>query len=97
MIPHRVSIKTRTGGLTIYRTTVQWMFWGYTLAYSRNGGPFIGTLQSFGLKGVLVAPSPGSDVLPEIVFCYFQLLFCVCTVCFSLPILVMGSKAQCLH
>lgn len=73
------------------------MFWGYTLAYSRNGGPFIGTLQSFGLKGVLVAPSPGSDVLPEIVFCYFQLLFCVCTVCFSLPVLVMGSKAQCLH
>ncbi|GAB1191413.1 hypothetical protein APSETT444_000585 [Aspergillus pseudonomiae] len=45
-----------------------------------NGGPFIGTLQNFGLMNVMVAPSPGSAVLPEIVFCLFQLLFCACTV-----------------
>lgn len=77
-------------GLILCRTTVQWMFWGYTLAYSRDGGPFIGTLQTFGLKNVLVALSPGSDVLPEIVFCYFQLLFCACTVRPSHPILVMS-------
>ena len=64
----------------VYRVTVQWMFWGYSLAYSRNGGPFIGTLENFGLKNVMVAPSSGSAVLPEIVFCYFQLLFCACTV-----------------
>ncbi|KAB8069264.1 ammonium transporter AmtB-like domain-containing protein [Aspergillus leporis] len=60
--------------------TFQWLFWGYSLAYSRNGGPFIGTLENFGLKNVMVAPSPGSAVLPEIVFCLFQLLFCACTV-----------------
>ncbi|EAW12969.1 ammonium transporter [Aspergillus clavatus NRRL 1] len=61
-------------------TTFQWMFWGYSLTYSRDGGPFIGTLKNFGLMGVLVAPSPGSAVLPEIVFCLYQLLFCACTV-----------------
>lgn len=62
------------------RITVQWMFWGYSLAYSRDGGPYIGTLKNFGLIDVMVAPSPGSAVLPEVVFCYFQLLFCACTV-----------------
>jgi len=62
------------------RTTFQWIFWGYSLAYSRDAGPFIGTLTNFGLKGVMAAPSPGSAVLPEIVFVLYQLLFCACTV-----------------
>ncbi|GLI72752.1 hypothetical protein PoHVEF18_000934 [Penicillium ochrochloron] len=61
-------------------TTFQWIFWGYSLAYSRDAGPFIGTLANFGLKNVMAAPSPGSAVLPEIVFCFYQLLFCACTV-----------------
>ncbi|KAK0661799.1 Ammonium transporter 1 [Lasiodiplodia hormozganensis] len=61
-------------------TTFQWMFWGYSLAYSRTAGPFIGDLKNFGLMNVQVAPSPGSALLPEIVFCLYQLLFCACTV-----------------
>ncbi|KAF9894701.1 hypothetical protein FE257_006591 [Aspergillus nanangensis] len=60
--------------------TFQWIFWGYSLTYSRDGGPFIGTLTVFGLRDVGMAPSPGSAVLPELVFCLFQLLFCACTV-----------------
>jgi len=32
--------------------TFQWAFWGFTLAFSRNGGPFIGDLTNFGLKDV---------------------------------------------
>jgi Amt family ammonium transporter len=62
------------------RITFQWIFWGYSLAYSRDASPFIGTLTNFGLKGVMAAPSPGSADLPEIVFCFYQLLFCACTV-----------------
>ncbi|KAI9647868.1 hypothetical protein NHQ30_004256 [Ciborinia camelliae] len=61
-------------------TTFQWMFWGYSLAYSRTAGPFIGDFANFGLKNVMAAPSPGSAVIPEIVFCLYQLLFCACTV-----------------
>ena len=56
------------------------MFWGYTLAYSRTAGPFIGDMANFGMKNVMAAPSPGSAVIPEIVFCLYQLLFCACTV-----------------
>jgi len=60
--------------------TFQWMFWGYSLAYSRTAGPFIGDLANFAMKNVTAAPSPGSVYLPEIVFCLYQLLFCICTV-----------------
>ncbi|ORY18317.1 ammonium transporter AmtB-like domain-containing protein [Clohesyomyces aquaticus] len=58
----------------------QWMFWGYSLAYSRTANAFIGDLANFGMKNVQAAPSPGSAVLPEIVFCLYQMLFCACTV-----------------
>jgi Amt family ammonium transporter len=58
----------------------QWMFWGYSLAYSRTANAFIGDLANFGLKDVVAAPSPGSVLLPEIVFCLYQMLFCACTV-----------------
>ncbi|EOO01566.1 putative ammonium transporter protein [Phaeoacremonium minimum UCRPA7] len=61
-------------------TTFQWMFWGYSLAYSRTAGPFIGDLANFGMKNVVAAPSIGNPTIPEIVFCLYQLLFCACTV-----------------
>lgn len=32
--------------------TFQWIFWGYTLAFSRTGSPFIGDMSEFALKNV---------------------------------------------
>jgi Amt family ammonium transporter len=32
--------------------TFQWLFWGYSLAFSRTGSPFIGDLSEFGMKNV---------------------------------------------
>lgn len=55
--------------------TFQWMFWGYSLAYSRTAGPFIGDLANFGLKNLMAAPSVGSAVIPDILFCFYQMLF----------------------
>jgi Amt family ammonium transporter len=69
--------------------TFQWMFWGYSLAYSRSANAFIGDLKNFGLRGVGVAPSPGSAVIPEIVFCLYQMLFCACTV-----VIVVGGAFE---
>jgi Amt family ammonium transporter len=65
----------------------QWIFWGFSLTFSRTGGPFIGDLSAFGLKNILAAPSYGSDVLPDIIFCYYELMFCVC----ATMIVVCGS------
>lgn len=69
--------------------TFQWMFWGYSLAFSRTGNAFIGDLANFGLMNVQVAPSPGSSLQPEIVFCLYQMLFCACTV-----MLVIGGGME---
>jgi Amt family ammonium transporter len=32
--------------------TFQWAFWGFSLAFSRTGGPFIGDLSNFGMRNV---------------------------------------------
>lgn len=69
--------------------TFQWMFWGYSLAYARNASPFIGTLAHFGMMNVTAAPSPGSALLPEIVFALYQLFFAVVTV-----MLVIGGAFE---
>jgi Amt family ammonium transporter len=59
--------------------TFQWMFWGYSLTYARDASSFIGNLDNFGLRNVLVAPSPGNAALPEVVFCFYQMMFAIVT------------------
>ena len=43
--------------------TFQWMFWGFSLAFSRTGGPFIGDLSNFGLRHVSTCPLLGEGGL----------------------------------
>lgn len=51
----------------------QWYFWGYSLAFSPSAtNGFIGNLGSFGLKGVLGTPSPGSPLIPELLYSFYQ-------------------------
>ncbi|KAG8695550.1 hypothetical protein FRC08_007712 [Ceratobasidium sp. 394] len=65
----------------------QWYFWGYSLAFSptaTNG--FIGNLHHFGLRHVLADPSPGSPLIPDLLYSFYQLEFC----CVTVAILVGG-------
>lgn len=53
--------------------TFQWYFWGYSLAFSSHGtNGFIGDLSNFALQGVLGAPSPGSPLIPELLYSFYQ-------------------------
>jgi Amt family ammonium transporter len=52
--------------------TFQWYFWGYSLAFGPSTNGFIGNLDKFGLKGVLAAPSPGSPLIPELLYSFYQ-------------------------
>ncbi|OBZ79656.1 Ammonium transporter 2 [Grifola frondosa] len=68
----------------------QWWFWGYSLAFSptaTNG--FIGDLRSFALRKVLGDPSPGSPLIPEILYSFFQMEFACVTVA-----ILMGALAE---
>src|SRR5438094_461347 len=51
----------------------QWYFWDYSLAFSstaKNG--FIGNLHHFGLTNTLALPSPGSPLVPELLYSFYQ-------------------------
>lgn len=53
--------------------TFQWYFWGYSLAFSAQGkSGFIGDLKHFGLMYTLGAPSPGSSLIPELLYSFYQ-------------------------
>lgn len=57
--------------------TFQWYFWGYSLAFSAQGkSGFIGSLNHFGLMNVLGAPSPGSPLIPELLYAFYQVRRC---------------------
>ncbi|KAJ3507453.1 hypothetical protein NLJ89_g6297 [Agrocybe chaxingu] len=68
----------------------QWYFWGYSLAFSTTAtNGFIGNLARFGLMDVEAEPSPGSPLIPEILYSFFQMEFA----CVTLAIL-MGGLAE---
>ncbi|KAG1757970.1 ammonium transporter [Suillus lakei] len=65
----------------------QWYFWGYSLAFSptaTNG--FMGNLANFGLINVLGEPSPGSPLIPALLYALYQMEFA----CVTVGILVGG-------
>ncbi|CAL1696594.1 unnamed protein product [Somion occarium] len=68
----------------------QWYFWGYSLALSSTAtNGFIGNLRHFGLQKVLDAPSPGSPLIPELLYSFYQMEFACVTVA-----ILMGAIAE---
>ncbi|KAF8213477.1 ammonium transporter AmtB-like domain-containing protein [Mycena galopus ATCC 62051] len=68
-------------------TIFQWFFWGYSLAFSSSAtNGYIGNLRHFGLRKVLGDPSPGSPLIPELLYSFFQMEFA----CVTAGILVGG-------
>ncbi|KAF9479737.1 ammonium transporter [Pholiota conissans] len=68
----------------------QWYFWGYSLAFSSSAtNGFIGNLKNFGLMGVEDDPAPGTPLIPEILYSFFQMEF----TCVTAGIL-MGGLAE---
>lgn len=68
----------------------QWYFWGYSLAFSSSAtNGFIGNLGHFGLMKTLGTPSPGSPLIPELLYSFYQLQFCATTAA-----IVMGAVAE---
>lgn len=60
--------------------TFQWYFWGYSLTFSPTGqSGFIGDLAHFGLKRTLANPSPGSPLIPALLYAFYQMQFCAVT------------------
>lgn len=70
--------------------SLQWVLFGFTLAFGPDKGGFIGSLSWFGLTGVGIAPNADyAATIPFIVFMAFQLMFAIIT-----PALISGSFAE---
>jgi ammonium transporter, Amt family len=70
--------------------SVQWVLFGYSLAFGPDVGHFIGNLSWFALKGVGLAPNPDyAGTIPHQLFMVYQMMFAVIT-----PALITGGFAE---
>jgi len=70
--------------------SVQWVLWGYSLAFGPDHGGLIGGLDWLTLKGVGQAPNPDyAATVPALAFMVFQMMFAVIT-----PALITGAFAE---
>jgi len=70
--------------------SVQWVLWGYTLAFGPDHAGIIGGLDWLGLNGVGAEPNPDyAATIPHQAFMLFQLMFAIIT-----PALITGAFAE---
>lgn len=70
--------------------SVQWVLWGYTLAFGPDIGGVIGGLDYLGLNGVGQEPNPTyAATIPHLAFMVYQGMFAVIT-----PALISGAFAE---
>ncbi|MBI2468788.1 MAG: ammonium transporter [Candidatus Rokubacteria bacterium] len=70
--------------------SVQWVLWGYSLAFGPDLGGLVGSLRWVGLSGVGLEPNPDyAATVPHQAFVMFQLMFAIIT-----PALITGAFAE---
>jgi len=70
--------------------SVQWVLWGYSLAFGPDKGHIIGGLEWLGLSGVGLEPNTDyAGTIPHQAFMIFQAMFAVIT-----PALIVGAFAE---
>jgi Amt family ammonium transporter len=70
--------------------TIQWVLWGYSLAFGPDVGGIIGNLSWFGLNGVGAEPNPDyAKTIPHSAFMIYQMMFAIIT-----PALITGAFAE---
>ena len=70
--------------------SVEWVLWGYSMAFGPDIGGVTGSLEWFGLNSVGLSPFAGySEGIPHLAFMIFQGMFAVIT-----PALITGAFAE---
>ncbi len=69
--------------------SLQWVFYGYSLAFGPDLAGVIGSLDWAGLKSVDMIPSAYAPKIPHMGFALFQMMFAVVT-----PALIAGAFAE---
>jgi Amt family ammonium transporter len=70
--------------------SIQWVLWGYSVAFGPDVGRLFGNLSWVGLKGVGLTPYPDyAATIPHQAFMIYQLMFAIIT-----PALITGAFAE---
>ncbi|HEY0724357.1 MAG TPA: ammonium transporter, partial [Pyrinomonadaceae bacterium] len=70
--------------------TVQWVLWGYSVAFGPDVGGLFGSLAWVGLNGVGVEPNADyAATIPHMTFMVYQMMFAIIT-----PALISGAFAE---
>src|SRR5215470_9865348 len=69
--------------------SVQWVLWGYSIAFGPDIGGVLGSLHYVGLTTVGNEPGPYADTIPHLAFMIFQGMFAAFT-----PALITGAFAE---
>jgi Amt family ammonium transporter len=70
--------------------SVQWVLWGYSLAFGPDVNGVVGSLSWVGLNGVGVEPNADyAATIPHLAFMAFQMMFAIIT-----PALITGAFAE---
>ncbi len=70
--------------------SIQWVLWGYSLAFGPDKGGIVGGLEWIGLRGVGAEPFDAySKTIPHQAFMIFQMMFAIIT-----PALITGAFAE---
>jgi Amt family ammonium transporter len=76
--------------MVIALVSVQWVLFGYSLAFGPSVNGIIGDLSWLGLQGVGLTPNPDyAETVPHQAFMIYQAMFAVIT-----PALLMGAIAE---
>jgi Amt family ammonium transporter len=69
--------------------SIQWVLWGYSLAFGPDISGVVGSLAHVGLAGVGVEPAPLAPTIPHQLFMAYQMMFAIIT-----PALITGAFAE---
>jgi Amt family ammonium transporter len=76
--------------MILFLVSLQWVLFGYSLAFGPDFKGLIGSLAWAGLRGVGAAPNPDyAATVPHSAFMIFQMMFAVIT-----PALILGAFAE---
>src|SRR5712692_746083 len=91
MVRHKNALGTLMQSFIILALiSIQWVLWGYSLAFGPDKGGIIGGLEWVGLRGVGAEPNADyATTIPHTAFMLFQMMFAVIT-----PALITGAFAE---
>ena len=69
--------------------SVQWVLYGYSLAFGADKGGLIGSFEFLGFSGVGSEPSSYAPTVPHLAFATFQMMFAIIT-----PALITGAFVE---